>query len=791
MKIERIALPQAEPKMDNNIQPQYEIQNAAWIWHGDCQIEDEVVLDFRNTIELPRRTELVIHVSADERYELEIDGEHVSMGPDRGDFLHWSFASYRVTLEKGEHLFQARVWRLGEKAPAAQISFRGGFILACEGKHGERLNTGNGFWRVKKVEGWDLEMGNNPHWLGASHVIHEESFRQAAKDYVKPVVVQAAISSNRWGIMKNCWRLTPSHLPEQTWDRIRVGKVRAVVPDGLLPGKPVKSEHMQNESVEAWQGLIDNQKEVRVPASRAVSVLIDLDEYYCAYPCMSLAGTGEVTISWAESLYELDKKGKPTRNKGNRNAIEGKIFTGLLDRFFHNSTRGHDYRGGWWRAGRYIMLHIQAGAKPFTIKDFHLIETRYPIENTGQFCSNSEALDATIPLMVRGMQMCMHETYMDCPYYEQLMYVGDTRLEMLTTYVMSHDERLPKRGIELYDWSRWIWGWVMEHYPSRTPQLCPSFALIWISLVRDYAWWRTDGDFVKERLVAVRGTLERFRDFIGESGLLEDLPGWKWCDWVDSWQTGVAPGAHTGISCLLNLFFVQALRHAADLEDALGDRILARRNRDLARDVSTAVGKVFWDEARGMLAEDQAHNHFIEHCQCLAILNDVLDEEQADTAFQGLIEADNLDRVSIYFSFYMFETLRKRGRSDLLLEKMDYWKDLAAKGFKTPVEQPEPSRSDCHAWGSHPLFHFHSTLCGVHPGDLHFRKVIIQPQPGGLEKLQCKTPHPDGWIEVDLRFDGDHCEGTVQIPKDLPGQFIWGENTVEIKDGKVVEIKVG
>ena len=37
--------------------------------------------------------------------------------------------------------------------------------------------------------------------------------------------------------------------------------------------------------------------------------------------------------------------------------------------------------------------------------------------------------------------MCAHETYMDCPYYEQMMYVGDTRLEVLTTYAISRDDR--------------------------------------------------------------------------------------------------------------------------------------------------------------------------------------------------------------------------------------------------------------------------------------------------------------------------------------------------------------
>ena len=79
-------------------------------------------------------------------------------------------------------------------------------------------------------------------------------------------------------------------------------------------------------------------------------------------------------------------------------------------------------------------------------------------------------LGGVIELAVRGIQMCAHETYMDCPYYEQLMYDGDTRLELLTTAVMTRDDRLVKRAIELFDFSRRNWGFVNERYPAYLPQ---------------------------------------------------------------------------------------------------------------------------------------------------------------------------------------------------------------------------------------------------------------------------------------------------------------------------------
>ena len=39
-----------------------------------------------------------------------------------------------------------------------------------------------------------------------------------------------------------------------------------------------------------------------------------------------------------------------------------------------------------------------------------------------------------IPVALRTLEMCSHDTSMDCPYYERLNYVGDTRLQSLVAY---------------------------------------------------------------------------------------------------------------------------------------------------------------------------------------------------------------------------------------------------------------------------------------------------------------------------------------------------------------------
>jgi hypothetical protein len=508
---------------------------------------------------------------------------------------------------------------------------------------------------------------------------------------------------------------------------------------------------------------------------------------------MALAGgTGaSARIAWAESLYELDADGKVSRTKGSRDKVVSKAFHGVADTFVASGGE-ETFRTWWWRAGRYVLLTVRTADEPLTIKQFDILQTRYPLEDEGRFTSSDERLDDTHGLMVRGMQACAHETYMDCPYYEQLMYVGDTRVELLTTYAMTADTRLPKRAIELFDWSTQWWGMAAEHYPSRTPQLSPTFALTWVGMVRDFTYWRDDGAWVRERLPAMRGTLDRFLTLVEDDGLLGPLPGWPFVDWVDGWAVGNPPAAKEGKSSIVNLHLVQALLAAAEVEIAYGEVALAERNRKWARQLGERVVERFWDEQRQLLADDLAHQEFSEHAQCLAILSGVLGEEREKKCLAATLSAKDLKRCSIYFSFYLFEALARHGRGDEIVRRWDQWKQLDELGLKTPIEHPEPTRSDCHAWGSHPLFHARASLFGMRPSSAGFKSVVIEPRPGELRKMSVRVPHPQGEITGELSFAAGtgKCTGTITLPESTPGEFRYHGRSVSLKAGGATTISI-
>jgi Bacterial alpha-L-rhamnosidase C-terminal domain len=165
------------------------------------------------------------------------------------------------------------------------------------------------------------------------------------------------------------------------------------------------------------------------------------------------------------------------------------------------------------------------------------------------------------------------------------------------------------------------------------------------------------------------------------------------------------------------------------------------------------------------------------------LLSDTLTGAQPQRCFQQLLTAPDLKRATIYFSFYLMGTWQKFGRGDLIMKRMGFWKDLVKQGLKTPVEMPGNTRSDCHAWGSHPLFDLAASVAGVRPDSPGFRTVRITPEPGDLPKIVSRMPHPDGFIVLDLSFEGGHCRGSVELPSGITGVLVWHRQEHQLTGG--------
>lgn len=130
------------------------VWKAHWIW--DTQEENvpgerNKVVQFRRTFHLPEKlSSVLLHISADSRYLLFINGKRLGFGPARAYHFHYEYDTYDIAtyLTPGTNLVAVQVQHWGE-ATFQHLVGRGGLVLEIENSsNGEILLASDASWRV-------------------------------------------------------------------------------------------------------------------------------------------------------------------------------------------------------------------------------------------------------------------------------------------------------------------------------------------------------------------------------------------------------------------------------------------------------------------------------------------------------------------------------------------------------------------------------------------------------------------------------------------------------------------
>jgi alpha-L-rhamnosidase len=372
---------------------------------------------------------------------------------------------------------------------------------------------------------------------------------------------------------------------------------------------------------------------------------------------------------------------------------------------------------------------------------------------------------------------------MNCPYYEQLQYVGDMRIQALISLYVAGDDRLMKNAIELMDESRTPEGLTQSCYPSFFPQYISPFSLFWIGMMHDMWWYRGETEFLRAYLPGARGVLGWFESRLTPSGLLGLPEWWSLVDWSREFKYGVPPQEENGQSAILSLQFAAALREAADLEAAFGSGERTQYCCTLATKIGEAVRQTCWDPSRKLVADAPAKRSFSQHANALAVSQDVIHAAEQQSVTKSVLSDPTLIQATYYLRFYLFRAMKKVGLADEYLNQLGPWRNMLALGLTTWAENPEPTRSDCHAWSAHPSFDLLATVTGIEPAAPGFRQVTIRPHLGPLNRLKATLPHSDGDILVSCERKGEGLVADVTLPEKLSGSFVWMGKEIPLRPG--------
>ena len=751
---------------------------ASWITHPTVPLREPAVLHFRRDFRLAGRPDhFIVHVSADNRFILYVNGTRVGDGPARGDLAHWRYETFDLAgvLRDGDNVIAATVWNFGVYAPAAQISDRTAFVLQDEGDQALSVSTPNG-WLVeiehgqspipRKADGsWDYmacgpgelldasaydwdwsapKPGSRGEWMPAASPMRESIY---------PTTANAALRGMQ---NDNYWQLVPDTLPTMEFTPTPAGhNVRSDAVVGSFP-----------------EGA------ATLPAHSHVHVLLDRGTLTTAYPKLTVSGGkgSAIRLTYAEALYDGKHK------KGDRDEVGNRQALGLSDSFLPDGGPHRSFEPLWWRTWRYLDLDIETAADPLTIESLTANFTAYPFAARATFRSDDEDLQRIWEISWRTARLDAHETYMDTPYWEQLQYIGDTRIQALISYAVAGDDRLARQAIVAFDESRIPEGPTQSRYPTSQPQMIPTFSLLWIGMLHDYWMYRPDPAPVRDALPGTRAVLEWFHRHEQPDGLLAKLPWWSFVDWVSGGE--IPTYSASGESCTTTLIYLGALDDAAQMERALGDEYFAGEYAERAGKVRRAVHAHCWDAGRKMLADNPDGRNFSQQTNVLGVLCDAVPAEDRSDLLHRMLAIQpgtipdtttpgGVLSASYYFRFYLSRALEHTGLGDEYLASLAPWRALLPQHFSTWPETPGDTRSDSHAWSAHPIYDLLTLVAGIAPASPGFSSVRIAPHPGALGSVSATFPHPKGTISVQLEHRGDKLTGTITLPEGLTGTFVW------------------
>jgi alpha-L-rhamnosidase len=738
------------------------------------------VYHFRKSIELDAKpSSFKIRVSADNRYKLYVNETLVSLGPARGDTYYWNYELVDIApyLKAGKNTLAALVWNDGDYRPEYQMSIRTAFIIQGNTVNEEIVNT-NTTWKCTRNNAYKpiTGIGYDTYYVaGPGELVN---MAESSKNWTA-----GNFDDNSWHngvtidhgnpkgtVNATGWMLQQSSLPQMELKPQRINLLRKADGIQVPPGFPATKSGFT------------------VPANTTVTLLLDQTFLTNAFITLNFSRgkNAAIQMGYAEAMF-TSLGGPEGMVKGNRDEVDGKIFAGRYDNIIADGTANQSFTTLAWRTFRYIQLKIQTKDEPLVIDDIYGTFNGYPFQLNAKLHAGDPEMQQILDIGWRTARLCAGETYYDCPYYEQLQYVGDTRIQALISYYNSGDDRLVKNAINLMDHSRIAEGPTLSRHPSYSPQIITTFSLWYIGMLHDYWMYRPDAAFVKNKLSGVRDVLAFFNKYQQADGSVKGTPYWTFVDWVNDkgWDFGQPPKSADGTSAMVDMQLLWAYEQAAAMEAKMGMPSFAVLYTQRATQLRATIQKKYWDAGKQLYADTEEKQLFSQHANTLAILSGMVTGAKATSISKKLETDTKLTQCTIYFKYYLHQALVKGGLGNDYMKWLDIWRQNIKTGLTTWAEISDlvHVRSDCHAWGASPNIEFYRTILGIDSDAPGFGKIKIEPHLGDIKKIDGEIPHPNGKIEVSYGFEKGKWNIDISLPKSTSGSLVWRGRNYILKSG--------
>jgi hypothetical protein len=430
-----------------------------------------------------------------------------------------------------------------------------------------------------------------------------------------------------------------------------------------------------------------------------------------------------------------------------------------------------------WKGFRYVQLTFRNLTRPLAMHALRVIFSSYPVDKSGKFRCEDRLLEQIWTVGAYTQQLCMHDRLMDCPWREQVQWLGDGRIQLLILQNAFGANDICRKFIEDFAHSQLESGLIpsISGAGDQSPvQDIIDYALWWIVAVEDVIAFDGNTSLASEMFPCIERLLTFFQEYINDDGLIENIPGWVFIDWASIRREGcVAP---------LNGIYYMALRSAEKLAVWARCEASAHLCRKAMQLIEKNFHRVFWSKEYRLYRDCIENNasgegSFSQHTQAVAILSGLSCVESRELMEQTLSN-ESLVQASPFFSYYLLEALAQAGLGEEAVALIrtrwgamldagatTFWEEWQENGsYRDGVWVARP-RSLCHAWSAAPTAWLSRFVLGIRP-ESKTEHVLFAPNICGLAKVSGSVPTRYGAVNVSWRVIGGEFEAELTLPVD-------------------------
>ncbi|MFZ4778506.1 MAG: alpha-L-rhamnosidase C-terminal domain-containing protein [Terrimicrobiaceae bacterium] len=733
-------------------------ENSLWIWpeSHNWDLHNGYAL-FRKTFHLPKvPAKAPLFITADQSYQLYVNGRYVCRGPARGFQSHWPYdeVDVRPFLLKGKNVLAVRAHNPGFSNFQYLTQGYAGLLVAA--KWGATRIVSDKSWKCRRQTGLNRDTVPTSLQLFCQEHI---DLRLEDPDWMRPDFEDSGWSSEAatavWNAMP--WPSLEARgiplLEEKLSSPSRIIGVSQgrSDPSYLLTRDLARLRHAEGLGHKACDLETGEFKIARTGRGRFRSYLFDFGRTVVGsvgFEILGARGGDILDTLHVETVDAPTLTPHFTPDRHCRMAFAHRLICKAGDQ---SHTFYHAF------GFRYMVLTVRDSSAPLRIRP-SLRSTLYPLEQSGGFSTSDPLLQGIWETCVWTQRVCSLDAYVDTPWREQVQWWGDARVQAKNTFFFSGDTRLFRRGIAQIAAQTTSNGLTYGHAPTIAHScILPDFTLIWLITLWDFYWQSGSLEPFLAHQETIAGALKYFEEMTDpKTGLIgNDNRYWLFLDWTGLFKEGY--------STVYNLWLLIALEKLALLSGKAGRTGEARMLAAWAGRLRKSLGALVRKDgllSDGLTFGGKPVKTTSVHAQTLAIaagLQPERDEFRIRKILLPFIRQEIQPEVvpSSYWITYVFEVLTAAGHG---AEVVDYirekWEPMVKHGTTWEGFTPRVGdESFSHAWSAHPLYHLMQIIGGIRQGSVGWKSIIFQPVFIG-DEADVTVPTPLGkvcsvWKRVD------------------------------------------